>query len=137
MTGIPRFDRYVGIDYSGAQTPISSLKGLRVYVADRNAPPVEVNPPPSPRKYWTRRGIASWLAEELSGGRLTLVGIDHGFSFPMAYFQEHHLALDWTDFLDDFQRHWPPTRTTSTSILCGMASAAAPWLVLATHVGGA
>ena len=26
-----RFSRYIGIDYSGAQTPDSSLKGLRVY----------------------------------------------------------------------------------------------------------
>jgi len=25
------FERYVGIDYSGAETPTSSLKGLRVY----------------------------------------------------------------------------------------------------------
>jgi len=28
---MPAFDRYVGIDYSGAQTPTSSLKGLRVF----------------------------------------------------------------------------------------------------------
>jgi len=27
----PAFDRYIGIDYSGAATPTSSLKGLRVY----------------------------------------------------------------------------------------------------------
>jgi len=32
---LPAFDRYIGIDYSGAETPISSLKGLRVYMADR------------------------------------------------------------------------------------------------------
>lgn len=25
------FDRYIGIDYSGAQTPSSSLPGLRMY----------------------------------------------------------------------------------------------------------
>ena len=31
----PSFQRYVGIDYSGAETPASSLKGLRVYEADR------------------------------------------------------------------------------------------------------
>jgi hypothetical protein len=42
------FDRYVGIDYSGAQTATSSLKGLRVYLADRGAPPGEVLPPPGP-----------------------------------------------------------------------------------------
>jgi hypothetical protein len=29
------FERYIGIDYSGAQTPKSSLKGLRVYEAGR------------------------------------------------------------------------------------------------------
>jgi hypothetical protein len=27
------FERYIGIDYSGAATPTSSLKGLRVYLA--------------------------------------------------------------------------------------------------------
>ena len=37
----------------------------------------------------------------------TLVGIDHGFSFPLRYFEVHHLAPDWPTFLDDFQRHWP------------------------------
>jgi len=39
MNGVPAFDRYVGIDYSGAQTPSSSLKGLRVYRADRISRP--------------------------------------------------------------------------------------------------
>ena len=101
------FDRYIGIDYSGAKTPTSSLPGLRVYVADRTSPPVEVLPPPSPRKYWTRRGIAEWLVERLSKGCATLVGIDHGFSFPLRYFEMHRLARDWPMFLDDFQRHWP------------------------------
>ena len=42
-------------------------------------------PPPSPRKYWTRRGIAEWLVEKLSEDAPTLVGIDHGFSFPLRY----------------------------------------------------
>jgi len=107
MSGIPAFDRYVGIDYSGAQTPTSSLKGLRVYMADRVLLPVEVAPPLSPRKYWTRRGIAEWLVERLSEDRPTVVGIDHGFSFPLRYFDEHHLAHIWPAFLDDFQQHWP------------------------------
>lgn len=104
---MPSFDRYVGIDYSGAQTPTSSLTGLRVYLADRASLPVEVQPPPSPRKYWTRRGIAEWLVERLSGDRRTLVGIDHGFSFPVMYFERYGLPHDWPAFLDDFQRHWP------------------------------
>lgn len=36
------FERYIGIDYSGAQTPQTSLKGLRTYLATRalGHPPV-------------------------------------------------------------------------------------------------
>jgi hypothetical protein len=101
------FDRYIGIDYSGAQTPMSSLKGLRVYRADRDALPVEIGPPPSPRKYWSRREVAAWLIKTLSEQRATIVGIDHGFSFPLKYFERHRLPPDWPEFLDDFQRHWP------------------------------
>lgn len=101
------FSRYIGIDYSGAETPTASLKGLRVYVAEVNALPVEVPPLPSPRRYWTRRGLAEWLVERLSEGAPTLVGIDHGFSFPLRYFEVHQLVPEWPAFLDDFQRHWP------------------------------
>ena len=47
------------------------------------------------------------MVERLSEGSPTLVGIDHGFSFPLRYFKQHGLSLDWSSFLDDFQRHWP------------------------------
>jgi len=59
------FEEYTGIDYSGADVPTASLKGLRVYVAEGVSAPVEVPPPPSPCKYWTRRGMAEWLVERL------------------------------------------------------------------------
>jgi hypothetical protein len=104
---MPAFARYIGIDYSGAETPTASLKGLRIYLAEGEAPPIEVTPPPSPRKYWTRRGIAEWLVDRLAEDRATLVGIDHGFSFPLRYFELHGLMPDWPAFLDDFQHHWP------------------------------
>ncbi|MBH2009036.1 MAG: hypothetical protein I8H71_04965 [Xanthomonadaceae bacterium] len=104
---MPSFDRYIGIDYSGAETPSASLKGLRVYLASGDAPASEVLPPPSPRKYWTRRGVAEWMAERLAEDVPTLVGIDHGFSFPLRYFEVHHLPPNWPAFLDDFQHHWP------------------------------
>jgi len=101
------FSRHVGIDYSGAEVAEASLSGLRVYLSAGNASPVEIPPPASPRKYWTRRGIAEWLVERLGEHIPTLVGIDHGFSFPLRYFEFHHLLPDWPSFLDDFQRHWP------------------------------
>ncbi len=104
---LPAFSRYLGIDYSGAETPTSSLPGLRAYVTDRTSSPAEVPRPPGPRKYWTRRGLAEWLAERLAEDEPTLVGIDHGFSFPLEYFERHRLPHDWPVFLEDFQRHWP------------------------------
>jgi hypothetical protein len=87
-------DRYIGIDYSGAETPVSSLKGLRVYMAVRDELPAEVRPPLSARRYWTRRGIAEWLAERLSKQCQIVVGIDHGFSFPLQYFEKYRLSHD-------------------------------------------
>lgn len=104
---MPRFERYIGIDYSGAQTPTSSLPNLRVYAGGWLLPPEEVLPPRSPRKHWTRRGVAEWLRDELLKPTSAIVGIDHGFSFPLRYFESHHLPLDWPKFLDDFQHHWP------------------------------
>jgi hypothetical protein len=101
------FLRNIGIDYSGAETANSSLKGLRVYLAVGDETPAEVLPPPSPKKYWTRRGIAEWLVERLAEDIPTVVGIDHGFSFPLRYFEVHGLEPDWAGFLEDFQRHWP------------------------------
>ncbi len=104
---MPHFARYLGIDYSGAQTSTSSLTGLRLYAATPAQPPAEIPPPPSPRKYWTRRGLAEWLVAELRDGPPTLIGIDHAFSFPLRYFEVHRLPPDWPAFLDDFQHHWP------------------------------
>jgi hypothetical protein len=43
----------------------------------------------------------------LSEGVPTLVGIDHGFSFPLRYFENHAILPNWPTFLDDFQHHWP------------------------------
>ena len=102
-----QFIRYIGIDYSGAETPTSSLSGLRVYEADTEHDPFEVPPPPSFRKYWTRRGIAEWLADQLLKPLPIIVGIDHAFSFPVQYFEKHGLPHDWYVFLKDFRHHWP------------------------------
>lgn len=101
------YERYVGIDYSGAETCESSLKGLRVYLTDHATEPREVAPPPSPRRYWSRKEIAQWLVERLIESPSTLVGIDHGFSFPLKYFEKYGIPHDWSIFLDDFQKHWP------------------------------
>jgi hypothetical protein len=112
------FQRYLGIDCSGAESPDSSCKGLRVYVAEGSGEPIQVQPPPSPRRYWTRRGLAEWLCEKLGDEAPTIVGIDHAFSFPLAYFEKYRLSSDWQDFLEDFRHHWPTdARNTYVSFI--------------------
>jgi hypothetical protein len=48
-TSMPQFNRYIGIDYSGAETADSSCKGLRVYAAEGSGTPAlagaSINPP--------------------------------------------------------------------------------------------
>lgn len=107
----PIFNRYIGIDYSGAQTPQDNLRGIRVYEVEFDSNPTEVSNPAAGSKrgsrYWSRKELAHWLVECFKDDVPTLVGIDHAFSFPMRYFETHHLEPDWDIFLDDFCAHWP------------------------------
>jgi hypothetical protein len=104
---VPQFSRYIGIDYSGAKTADDSYSGIRVFIAEGSDEPTQIQPPPSPRRYWTRRGLAEWLRNELERDIPTIVGIDHAFSFPLAYFEKYRLSSDWQDFLEDFHHFWP------------------------------
>ena len=105
------FDRTIGIDYSGADTPIERTKKLQVYSADGNNLPerVPIHPPKRGAKHWHRRGIAEWLVDELAKSDVpTIVGIDHAFSFPINYFNQYHLqGRNWDNFLNDFRQYWP------------------------------
>ena len=104
---MPLFERYIGIDYSGAQTADASLKGLQVYMADGCSAPARIAPPAGPKKYWTRRALADWLACRLRENVPTVAGIDHAFCFPLTYFAKYQLSGDWQAFLEDFHFHWP------------------------------
>jgi hypothetical protein len=37
---VPHFTRYIGIDYSGAETADSSCKGIRVFMAEGSGEPI-------------------------------------------------------------------------------------------------
>lgn len=108
------FERAVGIDYSGAGLPDKGLPGLRVYMYGSRTDPQEIAPVSG--KYWSRQGLARWLEERLCEPVPTIVGLDHGFSFPLAYFRQYDLPLDWNLFLNDFCRHWPADTQTVESI---------------------
>ena len=106
---VATFSRYIGIDYSGAKTPKSRLKGLQVYAARAGEEPRRIDThvaPEGQRWNWTRREIAEWLIARCRAGGPFIAGIDHAFSFPQAYFEQYDL-VDWDAFLADFIRHWP------------------------------
>ena len=42
LTKMPEFVRYIGVDYSGAETADSSCRGLRVYAAEGIGTPEQV-----------------------------------------------------------------------------------------------
>ncbi|MEM7466213.1 MAG: hypothetical protein AAF387_04945 [Pseudomonadota bacterium] len=103
------FDSYIGIDYSGARAPVSRLSGLQIYKADQFNEPARVPVPNDSGKHWTRKEIAYWCHEHLEQFERTIIGIDHGFSFPIDYFRRHELR-SWDDFLVHFCELWPTDR---------------------------
>ena len=92
---------------------------LAVYIAQV---PEEVLPPPSPRKYWSRRGVAIWLADLLKEDVPTIVGIDHGFSFPLRYFEVHGSYRTGMRFWKTSRHTGQRTKNTSMSTSCEMDS---------------
>jgi hypothetical protein len=103
------FDLHIGIDYSGRETPTSRTPGLQVYAASGDEEPRAIRSPKIPdgaNWNWNRKEIAEWLIEQARSKVRFVAGIDHGFSFPLDYFQKYKLKT-WEAFLEDFCKHWP------------------------------
>lgn len=102
----PLFDTYIGIDYSGAKNALAPLTGIRVFMALADGPVREVLPPKG--KYWSRKSVAEWIDGVLCNENSRYcIGIDHGFSVPLAYYDMFSLPHDWHVFLDHFSAAWP------------------------------
>lgn len=103
------FDHYIGIDYSGAKAPVSRLQALQVFAATPASSPVRVSVPSAGAQNWCRKDLAAWCMRALTDDGRTIMGIDHGFSFPVSYMQRHGLK-SWPQFLEHFHRLWPTDR---------------------------
>lgn len=57
--------------------------------------------------------MAYWLLESIQSGESLLVGLDHGFSFPEAYFHRYGLT-SWPQFIEDFCHYWPTDQLKCT-----------------------
>ena len=94
--GLSGFSAFLGIDWSGAKT--KSHAGLQLaHAIPGNGVPLRVPPPLS--KYWSRRQVFDYLvatAENATGKKPVLVGIDFAFAHPFAdkdsYFPETDLS---------------------------------------------
>lgn len=103
------FDLHIGIDYSGRETPTSRTPALQVYAAFDTEEPRRILSPSSTEKTyknWCRKEIAEWLIEQAGKNITFIAGIDHGFSFPVSYFERYRFK-SWAEFLNDFVEHWP------------------------------
>ena len=102
------FQRYIGIDYSGADERPRRPPGLAVCCAVGNSEPKVVPTYVPGARNWKRAEIATWLVKRLRESSIpTLVGIDHGFSFPIDYFDYYKLPKkEWVLFLEDFAKYW-------------------------------
>ncbi len=72
------FDRYIGIDWSGAAQPGYAGVAVASCAAGRAAPAL-VSPP---GKTWTRAAVLEWLQRELARPQRLLVGFDFAFALP-------------------------------------------------------
>lgn len=110
------FERYIGIDYSGAGGPEECLPQIQVGGSDRGGKPRLISNPRDPRGYWSRSDLAQWLEALLADPVRTIIGIDHGFSFPERYLRENGLD-SWPYFLDWFESRWNTRETPLKELL--------------------
>ncbi|MGE0861540.1 MAG: hypothetical protein AB7I01_18435 [Gammaproteobacteria bacterium] len=103
------FARYIGIDYSGAEAPVSRLRGLQVYESDGNDEARPVPPLDRGARNWCRKEVAAFMHDRLLNHGPCVIGVDHGFSLPLAYMQRNEIGT-WDGFLRHFCDYWPTTR---------------------------
>ena len=77
---MPGFDKYIGIDWSGAKG--KNQPGLQIAIAHNgNAAPKLISPPVG--KWWSRVQVLAWVAELIKDER-SLIGFDFAFAYAHA-----------------------------------------------------
>ncbi len=113
MGQLRMFENYIGIDYSGADTPLKRNKRLQVFMAAKDGKPVKIKTDAGSNWNWNRIEIAYWCLEQLKNDDPVIIGIDHAFSFPLSYMKRYGIS-SWNHFLDDFHTHWPTDKDNTT-----------------------
>jgi hypothetical protein len=107
----PAFSLYIGIDYSGAAHRDARLKGLQIAVATPEEDARLIHP--LTHRHWSRSGLHQWLDQQMhSAAGPILIGIDHGFGFPLGESAEE--SLPWQQWLQRFAETWGTHRQSIT-----------------------
>ncbi|MFC5652974.1 hypothetical protein ACFPYJ_28485 [Paenibacillus solisilvae] len=105
------FERYIGIDYSGKGLPRQKHTAIQIFESTAAEEPCRA----WGRSSWSREGVHLYLAESLEAQRAgrqgaMIVGMDHGLSFPLSYFQDaargKPVLRSYDEFLTHFDQHW-------------------------------
>jgi hypothetical protein len=116
---VPDFRHYIGVRYSGRKDPGDAIREIQVFAAvDDHEPYRELNPGHKEDGRWSRRDLAEWLLEKITGSEPAIVGLDHAFSFPQSYMDRNGLK-SWDEFLKDFEGHWPTHEVSVRELLPG------------------
>lgn len=100
------FQHFIGIDYSGADSPMRPRRNIVVYSSS-----VGSNPLAEGSAGWSRESVHEHLISMLEG-EPALVGLDHGFSWPVQALD--HLKLgSWSDLLDHVETHYACLRESA------------------------
>ena len=113
MGQLPMFEKYIGIDYSGAGPAVKRNKALQVFMAAEGSKPVKIKTDVGSNWNWNRKEIAHWCLEQLKNDGPIIIGIDYVFSFPHSYMSRNEIS-SWDHFLDDFYTHWPTDKDNTT-----------------------
>lgn len=115
---MPDFQRYIGVRYSGRKSPNEPIRWLRVFAAEEDHVPFQERNDRSEEGRWSRQDLAEWLLEQITGDQSVVVGLEHAFSFPQSYMDRHGLT-SWTEFIEDFEAHWPTQQASVRDLLPG------------------
>jgi hypothetical protein len=77
---IPAFDRFVGVDWSGATG--KAYSGIAVAACREGSIPPRLIAPPLRR--WRRTDFADWVIAQAGAGERLLIGVDCAFALPAA-----------------------------------------------------
>lgn len=101
---MPKFNHYIGIDYSGGGKHHEPKEGIAVAICSNGTE----NPFIFKSKHnidilgaWSRKSLAEWLVKVLQSREKVLIGIDHQFSLPHDFLISNNIN-NWNMVLNTF-----------------------------------